>query len=114
MSMPPCRILLRSKQRLELCTLPSPSSSGDINDKNEQEVGSSAPSPGSKTVLLDQSATTLQSLAPDGSAVYVVVSGKGVVRCSLLHPEQQNDPKPFLPDTAGVQMLDVSPTGAYL
>ena len=71
-----------------------------------------------KTVLLDQCATTLQAAAPDGSAVYVHVVGKGIVKCNLLQTKNgstlPNDTPPFLENTAGVQMLDVSPSGAYL
>jgi translation initiation factor 2A len=105
-SLPPCRVLVRSKlNKLELFT-----------------VGSSSEKQATQLLLLENCVMTLPiCTAPDGSFTLVHVSGVGVVKCSLPKDATDrscsgtsNEPTAFFADTVGVQMMDISPSGAYL
>ena len=94
----PCRMILRSKDGIELYTLPS---------KDQEAVA-----PEERPFLLKGS-STLQTFAPDGSCVYVHQQSVGVSKC-LLDSNDNTVVSPFLKDSKGVQMLSVSPRGTYL
>ena len=93
-ALPPCRILVRSKQTLELFTLDGT---------------------GDKVTLLDKCATTIPTCtASDGSVTYVHVTGVGIVQCNLQQPAKQPVIDAFFVDTANVQMMHLSGSGSYL
>lgn len=70
------------------------------------------PQPRTDPFLL-RGSTTLQEFSPDGSAVYVHAVEKGIVKLDLASTISSTG-EPFLASTANVQMMDVSPSGAYL
>ena len=97
-SPPPCRLIFRSKDGVEVFEVPS--------SKNEVvEVK------GERSWLL-KGPTTLQLLSPDGTRAYVHQSGVGVVMCTLDGSSALI--KPLLKDSERVQMLALSPKGTYL
>lgn len=98
MSSESCRMLLRSKQGVELFSVPR---------NSEDEVQKAT----ERTFLLKGS-TTLQHSSPDGSRVYIHQPSQGVVMCPL-NGDGENK-VPFLEDSKGVQMLSSSPKGTYL
>lgn len=132
--LPPCRVLVRSKQKLELFTLIPPTGGGGVDD------GATLPcfkenQNSHQITLLDNCVTTLPTVtAPDGSVTYVHVANVGVVRCHLpphepTHGGGGDDEQPsaaaavesrtptvvaFLAGTSAVQMMDLSPGGSYL
>lgn len=102
---PPCRILVRSKQGLEIFTVPERATTDAVADTDKD-----------RTFLLKGS-TTFQHVAPDGNAAYVQVVGHGIVKVDLTTTTTttitSNTP-PFLADSKNVQMFHQSPSGAYL
>jgi translation initiation factor 2A len=105
---PPCRILVRSKQGLEIFTVP---------ERATDAAASTNTNTKDRTFLLKGS-TTFQYLSPDGSAAYVQVVGHGIVKVDLTNDTTNttitSSTPPFLADTKNVQMFHQSPSGAYL
>jgi translation initiation factor 2A len=102
---PPCRILVRSKQGLEIFTVP------------DRAIDAASTNTDKDRTFLLKGSTTFQHVAPDGSAAYVQVVGHGIVKVDLTTTTTttitSNTP-PFLADTKNVQMFHQSPSGAYL
>lgn len=101
-SLPPCRVLVRSKQRLELFT---------VGRRDE------------RTVLLDNCASTIPvCTAPDGSFTLVHIADVGIAKCDLpsvaldaAAAAPPSEPVAFFhAPTTGVQMMDLSPSGRKL
>lgn len=95
-SHPPCRILIRSKAGVELYTVP-------------ERPGDTTP-PQLEDPFLVKGLTSLHQCSPEGSAVYIHVTGKGLIKYSLVDMKEMY----CLPNTTGVQMLHLSPSGTYL
>ncbi|GAX27338.1 translation initiation factor 2A [Fistulifera solaris] len=95
-SNPPCRILIRSKAGVELYTVP-------------ERPGDATP-PQLEDPFLVKGLTSLHQCAPDGSAAYIHITGKGITKYTLADQKQAF----CLPNTVGVQMLHMSPSGTYL
>jgi translation initiation factor 2A len=98
----PCRILLRSKDGIEL--FPIPRKGAERFEKAQARE------------FLLAGPSTLQHFAPDGSCVYVHQPSHGVVKC-LIDGSPNNErlkEEPFLKDSQGIQMLSTSPKGTYL
>ena len=104
---PPCKVLLRSKDGVELYTIP---------ERPEDAVTKPAERP-----FICKGATTLCQV--DATAAYLHVTGKGIVKCSLLTDNAATgsaaasalgEMPPFFLDTQNVQMMDLSPRGTYL
>ena len=102
MTNPPCKVLLRSKDGVELYTIPE-------RPTDESPVVTQRP-------FLCKGATTLCQV--DATAAYVHVTGKGIVKCSVTGDAAtvgaDNTTTPFFADTENVQMMDLSPQGTYL
>jgi translation initiation factor 2A len=98
---PPCRVVVRSKTDVKVFVAPERS-----NDEVKQ---------GGSTIL--QGSTSLQQLSPDGSAAYFLLADHGIVRCDLNDPKLQpvtNATSVFLENSKNIQMMDLSPSGAYI
>jgi translation initiation factor 2A len=93
----PCRLLLRSRDGVEIF---------DVPQKGGKEVEKI-----SNRQFLFEGSSTLQHFAPDGSCVYLHQPSKGIIMCPL-----NGKPKiaPFLADSIGVQMICTSPKGTYI
>ena len=97
----PCRMLLRSKDGIELFEDPKKG-----EERSEKAQARS---------FLVQGPSTLQHFAPDGSCVYVHQPSHGVIMCPLDgSPKTESQHVPFLKDSLGIQMLCSSPKGTYL
>lgn len=95
---PPCKVLLRSKDGVELYTIPE-RPTDPANKPSERP-------------FICKGATTLCQV--DSSAAFLHVVGKGIVKCSLADPPTETEPQAFFENTEGVQMMDLSPKGTYL
>lgn len=92
--LPPCRVLVRTKQDLELFYL----------GNAKQPVK-----------LLDKCATTIQTISSDGRLALVHIASHGVVKVDLQNPEAlPGKPDTFLQGTAGVQMMHLSPHATFV
>ena len=94
----PCRMVLRSKDGVELYTVAA---------KGQEP----SPVPAERPFLL-KGMSTLQQYTPDGSKLYVHQQSVGVSLCPL--DGAGSVVSPFLKGSKGVQMLAVSPKGTYL
>lgn len=95
---PPCRVLVRSKTAVDVYTVPERAE--DVVEK--------------KVTPILQGSTSLLRLLPDGSAAFALLRDVGVVKIGLNPVQAIDKPVAFLPSTASVQMMDVSPSGTYL
>jgi translation initiation factor 2A len=105
-NLPPCQVLIRSKEGLEIFAVSS-------NRESVMEPASEG------RQFLVKGSTTCQTLAPDGSCAFVLLTGHGVVRVPLLKPASSAEPitkssPTFLQDSASIQMMEISPNGSYL
>mmetsp|Transcript_31289 Transcript_31289/g.65611 ORF Transcript_31289/g.65611 Transcript_31289/m.65611 type:complete len:656 (-) Transcript_31289:2324-4291(-) len=101
---PPCRLLFRSKEGIEVFSVVS-----------ERESETSMPRLADRKFLL-KGETSFQSLLPDGSAALLHRPDKGIFKVDLGsggENESEND-SPYFAQTAKVQIMDVSPKGTYL
>ena len=113
---PPRRVLVRSKQGLEIFTVPA------------SRTDALEPAAANARDFLLQGSTSLLQVAPNGNAAYVHLVGHGIFKVDLTNnnssnnnnsnnnnktPLSKTDP-PFLAGTAKVQMFHQSPSGAYL
>ncbi|GKZ00803.1 hypothetical protein MPSEU_001032000 [Mayamaea pseudoterrestris] len=100
---PPCRVLARSKTKVEFFV---------VSERNGG-AAASAPSP----TVLHAGPTSWQQYAPDGSCVYLQTP-KGVLKIDLTNDklEPNGDATPFLQSTtaSAIQMMHVSPSGSFL
>lgn len=96
---PPCRVLLRSKDGVELYRIP---------ERPTDPVNKPAERP-----FILKGATTLCQV--DASNAYLHVAGKGIAKCSLdASVAPGASVEPFFAGTENVQMMDLSPQGKYL
>lgn len=100
-NLPYQRLLFRSKEGVEVFTVPS-----------ERDDESSITPRESREFLL-KGATTFQALLPDGSAAFVHRPDIGIFKLNLNGSENATG-TPFFKDTARVQIMDVSPQGTYI
>ncbi|KAI2513183.1 Eukaryotic translation initiation factor eIF2A [Fragilaria crotonensis] len=97
----PCRILLRSKDGIEIFPIPR---------KGEEKIDKAQ----DREFLLE-GPSTLQHFSPDGSCVFVHQPSHGVVKCPLDgSPSTERVKEPFLKDSQAIQMLCTSPKGTYI
>lgn len=107
----PCKVLLRSKDGVELFTVSSSRDHIDLSTNNNN---------GGERNFLVKGGTSIQVYAPDGSCVYLLLSEFGVVKCSLDDDNTTTisraggDSVLFLQDTKAIQMMTISPLGNYL
>lgn len=104
---PPCRLLFRSKEGLEVFSVVS---------ERDRESSMVAPPKTANRKFLLKGETSFQSFLPDGSAVMVHRPNKGIFKVDLsgnVSNENEN-PDPFFAETSRVQITDVSPKGTYL
>jgi translation initiation factor 2A len=100
---PPCRLLFRSKDGIEVFTILSERSDESKITKRETRE------------FLFIGTTTFQTLHPDGSAAFVHRPDVGIFKVSLGGKTSSiADTTPFLKETARVQIMDISPKGTYL
>jgi len=105
-NLPPCRVLLRSKDGIEVFPVSS-------NREDEMETRA-----GDRQFLV-KGMTTSQVMAPDGSCAFVLLTGHGVVRVPLGDDSNgacitKTTTPPFLEESAPIQMMEISPLGTYL
>ena len=116
-SVPPCKILFRSKDGIEVF---------DVSSDREHAVATSTTDATTRTFLV-KGETSIQTLAPDGSCAFVLLVGHGVVRVPLSEASSasstssiitKDSTPPFLVDpensTDKIQMMAISPQGNYL
>jgi len=104
-NLPPCKILFRSKDGVEVFEV-----SSNREDKME---------PAGERKFLVKGGTTVQTMAPDGSCAYILMTGYGVIRVPLsdsvpADPLTKGNTPPFLAHTSAIQMMEISPLGSYL
>jgi translation initiation factor 2A len=99
--LPFCKILLRSKEGVEVFTVPS-----------ERDEESSIVKRDTREFLF-KGLSSFHSLLPDGSAAFVHRPDAGIFKLNL-DRSPSNDESPFLQGTAKVQIMDVSPQGTFL
>ena len=95
---PPCKVLFRSKDGVELFTIPE-----RLTDPVD---------PPAERPFLVKGATTLCQL--DATTAYLHMTGKGIIKCPLTDPPVEQKPEAFFESTKNVQMMDLSPKGTYL
>lgn len=95
---PPCKVLLRSKDGVELYTIPERPT--DLVEK-----------PAERPFLL-KGATTLCQV--NATTAYLHMAGKGIAKCPLTDPPFGKVKDVFFENTENVQMMDLSPKGTYL
>lgn len=100
-NLPFCRLLFRSKDGVEVFTLPS--------ERDEE----SSITPSENREFLLKGTTTFQSVLPDGTAAFVHRPEVGIFKLNLDGSASSTD-TPFLKETARVQIMDVSPQGTFL
>lgn len=101
-NLPYCRLLFRSKEGIELFSVPSERADEESITKR------------GKREFLIQGTTSFQAILPDGSAAFVHRPDKGIFKLNLGHGAASDTENPFLPDTARVQIMAVSPQGSYV
>jgi translation initiation factor 2A len=102
---PPCRLLFRSKEGVELFSIPS--------ERNEETTIQMREERG--FILKGQ--TSFQAVVPDGSAVLVHRPEKGIIKLDLNDTSKNNNNNtdtPFFSDTSRVQIMDISPQGTFV
>ena len=103
--LPYCRLLFRSKEGVELFSLPSErKEESGITKRTTRE-------------FLFKGTTTFQTLHPKGKCAFVHRPDVGIFKLSLQNAPggaSSNPTEPFLKDTGRVQIMDVSPQGTYL
>lgn len=91
----------------------------EVSSSREEEM---QPLPGDRNFLV-KGDTSIQTMAPDGSCAFVLLTGHGVVRVSLSGDGTSSsdatiitrDSTPaFLAETSTIQMMEISPKGSYL
>mmetsp|Transcript_20370 Transcript_20370/g.48968 ORF Transcript_20370/g.48968 Transcript_20370/m.48968 type:complete len:747 (+) Transcript_20370:41-2281(+) len=102
----PIRILFRSKDAVEVYTLP---------DTSPTAVATTTPSPATKGgTTLHRGKTTFHLLNPNGTCAYIHdANAGGLIRCGFDEPVGSNA-TPFLKDSGAIQLARCSPRGSYL
>jgi translation initiation factor 2A len=100
---PPCRVFVRSKEGIEVFSIPS-----------EREQESSIVTESGERKFLLKGATSFQALHPDGSAAFVHRPDVGIFKLALDGHQPLETSTPFFKETARVQIVDLSPQGTYL
>ena len=103
-NLPYCRLLFRSKDGVEVFTVPS--------ERDDEP----AIKPKETREFLLKGATTFQSVLPDGSAAFVHRPEVGIFKLAFdgSNTTTTTPSTPFLANTARVQIMDVSPQGSFL
>lgn len=101
-NLPYCRLLLRSKEGVEVFSVPS-ERADEVNIQKRE----------SREFLLKGS-TSFQTLHPDGSAAFFHRPEKGIYKLSLGNGAESSVESPFFEDSARVQIMTVSPQGSYM
>ena len=115
--LPPCRVLFRSKEGIEVFSIQS-------NRDRESSNNADAAKKNGRNFLL-KGETTFQAFLPDGSAALVHRPNKGIFKVDLSGGDDDDDNKvssddneknntPFFENTSRVQIIDVSPKGNFL
>ncbi|KAL7564825.1 hypothetical protein ACA910_021081 [Epithemia clementina (nom. ined.)] len=135
-SLPPCKILMRSKEGVEVYELPD--EYDELQQQRQQPTATTQQQQQQQRPFLCRGSTSLPIIpSPDGSVVYIHMTGRGI--CKYRIPERMpwaggalvddgdNDKDKkngssssswlvlSFPDTSNVQMMDLSPgTGSFL
>jgi len=103
----PIQLLFRSKEAVELYTLPDTSSSASSSSSNK-------PSQGGRQVLY-HGKTNFHFLSPNGSAAFIHDASIGLIKCDLsATTPTTTTTTPFLPNSKSIQLAKCSPRGSYL
>mmetsp|Transcript_25380 Transcript_25380/g.59442 ORF Transcript_25380/g.59442 Transcript_25380/m.59442 type:complete len:658 (-) Transcript_25380:103-2076(-) len=104
-SQPPCRLLFRSKEGIEVFSV--------VSERDRESSMVASPEAADRRFLL-KGETSFQALLPDGSAVLVHRPDKGISKVDLSGNNNNENSDPFFAQTSRVQITDVSPKGTYL
>ena len=99
--LPFCKILLRSKDGIEIFSVPSERSEENSITKRENRE------------FIFNGTSSFHSVLPDGSAAFVHRPEVGIFKLNL-DGSVSNGDIPFLKETSRVQIMDVSPEGSFL
>ena len=99
--LPFCKILLRSKDGIEIFSVPSERSEESSITKRENRE------------FIFNGTSSFHSVLPDGSAAFVHRPEVGIFKLNL-DGSASNEDIPFLKETSRVQIMDVSPEGSFL
>ncbi|KAL7542898.1 hypothetical protein ACHAXR_012778 [Thalassiosira sp. AJA248-18] len=102
----PIQLLVRSKEGVELFTLPDTSS-----------TAATPPSPPKKGgTTLYKGKTTFHLLNPNGTCAYIHDANVGLIKCDFNNSSSSssNSTTPFLQDSKAIQLAKCSPRGSYL
>ena len=101
-NLPYCRVVIRSKEGVELHTVPSErADEANIQKRQNRE-------------FLLKGSTSFQALHPHGSAIFVHRPEKGIFKLNLGTGATNDTETPFLIDSAKVQIMSISPQGTFL
>jgi translation initiation factor 2A len=101
-NLPYCRLLFRSKEGVELFSIPS---------ERDDEAGITKRG---KREFLIRGSTSFQKVLPDGSAAFVHRPDQGIFKLNLGSGAVSDTESPFLQESARVQILAMSPQGSYM
>ena len=106
----PIQLLFRSKEAVELYTLPSTSSSSASSP-------SSKPSQGGQVLYAGK--TTFHLLSPNGKDAFVHDASVGLIKCDLSSASASSagaatSKTPFLQNSKSIQLAKCSPRGSYI
>ena len=99
----PIQLLFRSKEAVELYTLPATSTSASTT--------STKPTKGGRALY--QGKTTFHLLSPNGSDAFIHDAAIGLIKCDLTS-DAASSSTPFLADSKSIQLAKCSPRGSYL
>lgn len=101
-NLPYSRLLFRSKEGIELFSVPSERDDEASITKRE------------KREFLLKGITSFQGVLPDGSAAFVHRPDKGIYKLNLGSGAASDTETPFLQESARVQIMAMSPQGSYM
>jgi len=103
----PIQLLFRSKECVELYTLPATSSSKSSSPQKPSQGGQ----------ILYSGKTTFHLLSPNGSAAFIHDASVGLIKCDLslsAAAAAAANATPFLQNSKSIQLAKCSPRGTYL
>lgn len=103
----PIQLLFRSKECVELYTLPDTSFSSSTLSKKPSHGGQ----------ILYSGKTTFHLLSPNGSAAFIHDASIGLIKCDLtasVSSAPDSAATPFLQNSKSIQLAKCSPRGSYL
>jgi len=105
----PVKLLIRSKEAVELYRIPDTSSTSTQSSLQSSSKGSNT---------LYKGKSTFNLLNPNGSCAYIHDANVGLIKCDFNSDSSSNSsttpPTPFLLDSKAIQLAKCSPRGSYI